>query len=101
MYLCVYFQNIIHLFTYLLLLLLFNHLIIFIVCNSFNHQFNITGKSPLIVFDDAEISGAVDWIITGILWGSGQVCSATSRVLIHESIKQKVRGGTNKQTTII
>lgn len=27
---------------------------------------------------------------TGILWGSGQVCSATSRVLVHESIKQAV-----------
>jgi len=48
------------------------------------------GKSPLIVFEDADIPGAVDWIITGILWGSGQVCSATSRVLIHSSIKQKV-----------
>ena len=44
----------------------------------------------MIVFDDADIPGAVDWIITGILWGSGQVCSATSRVLLHHSIKQKV-----------
>jgi betaine-aldehyde dehydrogenase len=45
------------------------------------------GKSPLIVFEDADISSAVDWILTGILWGSGQVCSATSRVLVHKSIK--------------
>ena len=45
------------------------------------------GKSPLIVFEDADIPSAVDWIITGILWGSGQVCSATSRVLVHKSIR--------------
>ncbi len=45
------------------------------------------GKSPLIVFEDSDINSAVDWIITGILWGSGQVCSATSRVLIHTSLK--------------
>ena len=44
------------------------------------------GKSPMIVFRDADINGAVDWIITGILWNTGQVCSATSRVLVHESI---------------
>jgi len=48
------------------------------------------GKSPLIVFEDADISSAVDWIITGILWGSGQVCSATSRVMVHSSIREKL-----------
>lgn len=48
------------------------------------------GKSPLIVFEDADINSAVDWIITGILWGSGQVCSATSRVLIHANIHAAV-----------
>lgn len=48
------------------------------------------GKSPLIVFPDADINSAVDWIITGILWGSGQVCSATSRVFIHNDIKNAV-----------
>ena len=31
------------------------------------------GKSPLIVFGDADIGAAVDWIMTGFLWGSGQV----------------------------
>jgi betaine-aldehyde dehydrogenase len=48
------------------------------------------GKSPLIVFEDADIPAAVDWIITGILWGSGQVCSATSRVYVHKSIRGKL-----------
>lgn len=48
------------------------------------------GKSPLIVFEDADINGAVDWIMTGILWNTGQVCSATSRVLVHSSVKEAV-----------
>eukprot|EP00922_Rhytidocystis_sp_ex-Travisia-forbesii_P065240 GHVS01096954.1.p1 GENE.GHVS01096954.1~~GHVS01096954.1.p1 ORF type:complete len:385 (-),score=12.38 GHVS01096954.1:768-1922(-) len=48
------------------------------------------GKSPLVIFDDANISAAVDWIMTGIFWGCGQVCSATSRVLVHQSVYQKV-----------
>jgi len=48
------------------------------------------GKSPLIVFDDAQLDGAVDWILTGILWGSGQVCSATSRVLVHKNVKDQL-----------
>jgi len=48
------------------------------------------GKSPIIVFEDADIDAAVDWIITGILWGSGQVCSATSRLLVHKNIRATV-----------
>eukprot|EP01039_Chlorochromonas_danica_P010206 gene10206-11295_t len=49
------------------------------------------GKSPLVVYEDGDIPAAVDWILTGILWGSGQVCSATSRVLIHSSIYDEVQ----------
>ena len=48
------------------------------------------GKSPLIVWDDAPIEATVDWILTGILWGSGQVCSATSRVLLHKNIRKPI-----------
>lgn len=47
------------------------------------------GKSPLIIFEDSDIPSVVDWVITGFVWGSGQVCSATSRVLVHESIKEQ------------
>ena len=46
------------------------------------------GKSPLIIFEDVDIPSVVDWVITGFVWGSGQVCSATSRVLVHASIKE-------------
>ncbi|KWF98412.1 aldehyde dehydrogenase [Burkholderia cepacia] len=44
------------------------------------------GKSPLIVFDDCDIEKAVEWVMFGIFWNQGQVCSATSRVLVHEHI---------------
>ncbi|WP_430461022.1 aldehyde dehydrogenase family protein [Thalassolituus sp. LLYu03] len=43
------------------------------------------GKSPFIVFDDADIEKAVEWIMFGIFWNQGQVCSATSRVLVQEN----------------
>ncbi|KIC15829.1 aldehyde dehydrogenase family protein [Leisingera sp. ANG-DT] len=44
------------------------------------------GKSPMVVFGDADIDEAVEWIMFGIFWNQGEVCSATSRVLIEESI---------------
>ncbi|UCI34636.1 aldehyde dehydrogenase family protein [Mesorhizobium sp. B4-1-4] len=44
------------------------------------------GKSPFVVFEDADIDDAVEWIMFGIFWNQGQVCSATSRVLVHERI---------------
>lgn len=47
------------------------------------------GKSPLIICKDtSNLEAAVDWVITGFLWGSGQVCSSTSRVYVHASIKE-------------
>lgn len=48
------------------------------------------GKSPLIAFEDSDIEALVDWIITGFCWGTGQVCSATSRVFLHKSIREEV-----------
>lgn len=44
------------------------------------------GKSPFIVFADCEIDKAVEWIIFGIFWNKGEVCSATSRVLVERSL---------------
>jgi betaine-aldehyde dehydrogenase len=48
------------------------------------------GKSALIAFEDSDVSAAVDWIIMGFVWGSGQVCSATSRVLVHTNLLPKL-----------
>ena len=44
------------------------------------------GKSPMVVFADAGIEEAVEWILFGIFWNQGEVCSATSRVLVEESL---------------
>lgn len=48
------------------------------------------GKSPFIVFDDAQVDAAVEWIMFGVFWNQGQVCSATSRVLIQDRIFDRV-----------
>ncbi|PRW59376.1 betaine aldehyde dehydrogenase isoform A [Chlorella sorokiniana] len=44
------------------------------------------GKSALLVFEDADIDKAVEWTMFGIFWTVGQICSATSRLLVHERI---------------
>ncbi|AOV16533.1 aldehyde dehydrogenase [Acidihalobacter aeolianus] len=48
------------------------------------------GKSPFIVFEDADVEKAVEWIMFGIFWNQGEVCSATSRLLVHEDIAPRV-----------
>jgi len=47
------------------------------------------GKSPCIVFDDADIETAVDWALFAIFANQGEVCSAGSRLLLQESIYDK------------
>ncbi|KAA8648978.1 hypothetical protein EYZ11_000791 [Aspergillus tanneri] len=47
------------------------------------------GKSPLVVFDDADIEQAAKWAHVGIMYNQGQVCTATSRILVHESVYDK------------
>lgn len=44
------------------------------------------GKSPFVVFEDADIDQAVEWVMFGIFWNQGQVCSGTSRVLVQDTI---------------
>ncbi|KAH8894854.1 aldehyde dehydrogenase [Thozetella sp. PMI_491] len=44
------------------------------------------GKSPLIVFEDADLDLAAEWSHIGIMSNQGQICTATSRLLVHESI---------------
>jgi betaine-aldehyde dehydrogenase len=48
------------------------------------------GKSPFVIFGDADIEKAVEWIMFGIFWNQGQVCSATSRVLVEASLYDAV-----------
>ncbi|EPS38750.1 hypothetical protein H072_7476 [Dactylellina haptotyla CBS 200.50] len=47
------------------------------------------GKSPNIIFEDAELDQAVKWTHSGIMSNMGQVCTATSRVYVQESIYDK------------
>ncbi|KAF2454307.1 aldehyde dehydrogenase-like protein [Lineolata rhizophorae] len=42
------------------------------------------GKSPLLVFDDADLDQAVKWSHIGIMSNMGQICTATSRILVQE-----------------
>ncbi|MFF3575169.1 aldehyde dehydrogenase [Nocardia jiangxiensis] len=44
------------------------------------------GKSPNIVFPDADLAGAVNGVIAGIFAATGQTCMAGSRVLVHEDV---------------
>ncbi|KAI1739313.1 aldehyde dehydrogenase [Xylaria scruposa] len=44
------------------------------------------GKSPLLVFADADIEQAAKWAHIGIMSNQGQICTATSRILVHESV---------------
>jgi aldehyde dehydrogenase (NAD+) len=46
------------------------------------------GKSPFIVFDDADLDGAVEGLVDGIWFNQGQVCCAGSRLLMQESIAE-------------
>lgn len=47
------------------------------------------GKSPAIVFDDVDIDKTVEWVMFGCFWTNGQICSATSRLLIQSGIRDK------------
>ena len=48
------------------------------------------GKSPNIIFPDAELDAAADMAAFGIFFNQGQVCSANSRMLVHASIKDEM-----------
>ncbi len=50
------------------------------------------GKSPNIVFADADFEAAVDGALTGIFAGTGEVCSAGSRLLVERSIHDRFVG---------
>ncbi|OJJ44566.1 hypothetical protein ASPZODRAFT_18142 [Penicilliopsis zonata CBS 506.65] len=44
------------------------------------------GKSPMLIFADADIDQAAKWAHEGIMYNQGQVCCATSRILVHDSV---------------
>lgn len=48
------------------------------------------GKSPFIVFEDADLDSVVEGIVDAIWFNQGQVCCAGSRLLVEESIAEKL-----------
>ncbi len=51
-----------------------------------NISLELGGKSPFVIFADADLEAAVEWILFGIFWNQGEVCSATSRVLVERAL---------------
>lgn len=47
------------------------------------------GKSPNVIFADADLDGAVEWAMIGIFLNQGEVCAAGSRIIIEKSIKDR------------
>ena len=50
---------------------------------------DLGGKSPFIVFDDADLDGAVEGVVDAIWFNQGQVCCAGSRLLVQEGIEAR------------
>ena len=51
------------------------------------------GKSPHIVAEDANVEAAINGIAMGLLFNSGQVCAAGTRILVHRSLYDAVVEG--------
>ena len=48
------------------------------------------GKSPFIVFDDADLDSVVEGVVDAIWFNQGQVCCAGSRLLVQEGIAERL-----------
>lgn len=48
------------------------------------------GKSPFIIFEDADLDSAVEGLVDAIWFNQGQVCCAGSRLLVQEGVAEKV-----------
>lgn len=49
------------------------------------------GKSPQVVFEDANIEAAIPRIMAAAFWNMSENCSCGSRLIVHESIKNTIR----------
>lgn len=47
------------------------------------------GKSPLLVFEDADLEQAARWAHIGIMGNQGQICSATSRIFVQDAVYEQ------------
>ncbi|XVV10193.1 aldehyde dehydrogenase family protein [Actinoplanes sp. CA-131856] len=51
------------------------------------------GKSPVVVFGDADLKAAIPGAASAVFWNSGQVCAAGTRLFVHESVYEEVVEG--------
>jgi len=51
------------------------------------------GKSPNVVFEDADIKAALPMIVRAVIQNAGQTCSAGSRLIVHEAVAERVIEG--------
>ncbi|XDA98147.1 aldehyde dehydrogenase family protein [Sulfitobacter sp. LCG007] len=49
------------------------------------------GKSPQVVFEDADLDAALPFLVNAGIQNAGQTCSASSRILVHHSLYKAVR----------
>ncbi|SDY05059.1 aldehyde dehydrogenase family protein [Halobellus clavatus] len=47
------------------------------------------GKSPFVVFPDADLEKVVDAVADGIFYSTGEICDAFSRAIVHESVAEE------------
>lgn len=52
-------------------------------------HFELGGKAPVIICDDADLENAADTVTEAGYWNSGQECGAATRVIIHESVAEE------------
>jgi aldehyde dehydrogenase (NAD+) len=57
------------------------------------------GKSPYIVFDDADIDSAIEGLVDAIWFNQGQVCCAGSRLFVQEGIAEDFHTGSRRGWT--
>jgi len=50
------------------------------------------GKSPFVVFEDADLDSAVEGVVDAIWFNQGQVCCAGSRLLVQEGVAERLYG---------
>src|SRR5699024_4966543 len=68
------------------------------VARGAKYQLEMGGKNPVIVADDADLDEAVKATISGGYSSTGQKCTATSRVIIHEKVYEEFKQKLIEQT---
>jgi acyl-CoA reductase-like NAD-dependent aldehyde dehydrogenase len=59
------------------------------------------GKTPQVVFPDADLAAAAEGIAWGIYYNSGETCHAGSRLIVHESVREALIAAIRKVTATI